>query len=238
MVIQSILKVDNINVFYGELQALWDISINVRKGQIVSVIGANGAGKSTLLNSIAGVMTPRSGTIEYNGVRINGLRPDETVALGIALVPEGRRIFPRMSVYDNLIMGSYTSKARAGYKRNLERVYHLFPKLAERRKQRADTFSGGEQQMLAIGRALMSEPEMVLCDEISLGLAPKIIKQIYKRLDEINDEGMSIVLVEQDIQQSLKKADYIYVMLKGKIVLEGEPSTMNLEQVKAAYFGV
>ncbi|MDA3835397.1 MAG: ABC transporter ATP-binding protein [Spirochaetales bacterium] len=235
---QSVLKVDGINVFYGDLQAIWDVSIDVRKGQIVSIIGANGAGKSTLLNSIAGVMTPRTGTIEHKGVTINGLRPDETVAAKIALVPEGRRIFSRLSVYDYLIMGSYPKNARADRNRNLERVYHLFPKLAERRKQRADTFRGGEQQMLAIGRALMSGPEVMLCDEISLGLAPKIIKQIYKRLEEINDEGMSIVLVEQDIHQSLKEADYVYVMLKGKIVLEGEPSTLNIKQVKAAYFGL
>ncbi len=235
---QLILKVADINVFYGDLQALWNVSIDVRKGQIVSVIGANGAGKSTLLNSIAGVLTPRNGSIVHDGVTINGLRPDETVAARIALVPEGRRIFPRMSVYDNLIMGSYTKNARPDRKRNLERVYHLFPKLAERRNQRADTFSGGEQQMLAIGRALMSGPDVMLCDEISLGLAPKIIKQIYKRLEEVNEEGMSIVLVEQDIRQSLKEADYVYVMLKGKIVLEGEPATLQMDQVKAAYFGI
>ncbi|MDX2479438.1 MAG: ABC transporter ATP-binding protein [Desulfuromusa sp.] len=235
---ETVLKVDNINVFYGELQALWDVSIDVHKGHIVSVIGANGAGKSTLLNSIAGVMTPRTGTMEHMGVSINRMRPDETVAQKIALVPEGRRIFTRMSVYDNLIMGSYPKEARQFRKRNLERVYHLFPKLAERRNQRADTFSGGEQQMLAIGRALMSGPELMLCDEISLGLAPTIIKQIYKRLEEVNDEGMSIVLVEQDIHQSLKEADYVYVMLKGRIVLEGKPSDLNVDQVKAAYFGV
>lgn len=235
---KPILKVDCIDAYYSELQALWDINLEVYKGQIVSIIGANGAGKSTLLNSIAGLQKPRNGDILHNGQSILGMRPDQTVDNRIALVPEGRHIFSRMSVYDNLIMGSYPKSARKNREQNLERVYHLFPKLFDRRDQRADTFSGGEQQMLAIGRALMSGPEVLLCDELSLGLAPKIIKQIYRRLEEVNKEGMSILLVEQDIHTSLKEADYVYVMLKGKIVLQGAPSDLNVEQVKAAYFGI
>ncbi|MFC1868171.1 ABC transporter ATP-binding protein [Thermodesulfobacteriota bacterium] len=232
------LKASEIDVHYKDFQALWNVSVEVKEGGIVSVIGANGSGKSTLLNTFSGLMTPTRGNIEFMGEKIDGLAPYKTVDLGISLVPEGRRIFPRLTVYENLVMGSYTSRSRAKKDQRLTKVYELFPRLEERHYQMADTLSGGEQQMLAIGRAMMSEPRLILCDEISLGLAPVIIKDIYKRLKQINNDGITIVLVEQDIKRSLKSADYAYIMLGGKVVLEGEPSSLTEEQVKKAYFGI
>jgi branched-chain amino acid transport system ATP-binding protein len=232
------LKVSGIDVHYGEFHALWNVSFEVKKGEVVSIIATNGSGKSTLLNTIAGISAPTTGTIEYFGEDISGLDPYQTVARGIALVPEGRRVFSRMSVVDNLIMGSYTHQARKKREESLAKVYELFPRLKERRSQRSDTLSGGEQQMLAVGRALMSDPKLLLCDEISLGLAPLIIKDIYRRLRKINEEGITLVLVEQDITRSLKAANYSYVMLEGKVVLEGRPEDFTEEQVKKAYFGM
>jgi branched-chain amino acid transport system ATP-binding protein len=232
------LKVSEIDAHYKDFQALWNVSFEVPKGGIVSIIGANGSGKSTLLNLIAGLLAPSRGTIEFFGERIDGLLPHETVPRGIALVPEGRRVFPRLTVYENLVMGSYTPKMRAKKDETLAKIYELFPILEARRRQMANTLSGGEQQMLAIGRAMMSEPQLILCDEISLGLAPVVIKDIYKRLRQINQDGITIVLVEQDIQRSLKVANRAYIMLEGKVVLEGEPSLLTEEQVKKAYFGI
>ena len=232
------LKLEGINVFYDDFHALWDISLEVGRGEIVSIIGSNGSGKSTLLNTLAGQLTPKTGDISYWGESIGGRRPHEIVARGIALVPEGRRVFPHLTVYENLFMGSYTPKARKNREKSLENVYNLFPRLQERRNQLADTLSGGEQQMLAIGRALMSVPKMLLCDEISLGLAPIIIKGIYQKIKQIHELGLAIILVEQDISRSLKVADRAYVMLGGKVVLEGKPSDLTEEQVKNAYFGI
>ena len=234
----TVLTVDGIDVFYGDFQALWDVSLTASKGQIISIIGTNGAGKSTLLKTISGLMAPKKGTITFSEEKIDGMQPHETVARKVAMVPEGRRVFARLTVYDNLLMGCYTPRSRAGRDRNLDKVYALFPRLFERRNQMASTLSGGEQQMLAIGRALMCEPRLLLCDEISLGLAPKVIKDIYQTLTQINAEGITIVLVEQDITQSLRVADRAYVLLEGKVVLEGEPSALGLERVRKAYFGV
>ena len=233
-----ILKIDHIDVFYGDFHALWDVSLEISKGDIVSIIGSNGAGKSTLMYTIAGQHVPAQGTIEFKGDRIDGKGPHLSVGKGIALVPEGRRVFPRLTVYDNLIIGAYTPRARANIDQNLKKIYELFPILAERTEQRSITLSGGEQQMLAIGRALMSEPELLLCDEISLGLAPVIIKSIYKRLELISKQGITIALVEQDVKRSLRIADYAYVMLEGKIALQGKAADLGEEQVKKAYFGM
>ena len=235
---QLALKASELDAHYKDFQALWNVSFEVKKGEMVSIIGANGSGKSTLLNSIAGLLEPSRGTIEFFGERIDGLLPHETVPRGIALVPEGRRVFPRLSVYENLVMGSYTPKKRAKKDEMLTKIYELFPILKARRPQMANTLSGGEQQMLAIGRAMMSEPRLILCDEISLGLAPVVIKDIYKRLRQINQEGITIVLVEQDIKRSLKVANRAYIMLEGKVVLEGDPAALSEEQVKNAYFGI
>jgi len=232
------LQVENLDVHYKDFQALWNVSLEVKRGEIVSIIGANGAGKSTLLNTISGLMVPTQGHITFFGKDIFGLSAHKNLAGGLSLVPEGRRVFSRLTVYENLVMGSYTPRARSGRDEALDRLYNLFPILKARSDQMADTLSGGEQQMLAIARALMSDPKMVLCDEVSLGLAPAVIKDIYKRLNQINDEGLTIVLVEQDIQRSLKAARHAYVMLEGKVVLEGDPSSLTEEEVKKAYFGI
>lgn len=232
------LKMDGVDVFYDDFQALWDISLTVNQGGIVSIIGSNGSGKSTLLNTLGGQLLPQKGDISYFGDPICGLLSHEIVAKGMALVPEGRRVFASLNVYENLIMGAYTPKARKNCHTSLEKVYDLFPRLKDRCKQLSNTLSGGEQQMLAIGRALMSEPKVLLCDEISLGLAPIIIKGIYQNIKQINELGLTIILVEQDIKRSLKAADYAYVMLEGKIVLEGHPGDLTEDQIKKAYFGI
>jgi branched-chain amino acid transport system ATP-binding protein len=232
------LKVDTLDVHYKDFQALWNVTLSVRLGKIVSVIGANGSGKSTMLNTVAGLLRPSRGTITYSGQQIDGRPAYEVLARGISLVPEGRRVFARLTVYENLVMGSFLHKARNRKEEALGKLYELFPILQTRWNQMANTLSGGEQQMLAIARALMSGPRLLMCDEISLGLAPLIIKDIYKRLAQINKEGLTIVLVEQDIRRSLKAADYAYVMLEGKVVLEGEPSSLSEATVKKAYFGI
>lgn len=232
------LKVRHLDVHYKDFQALWDVSLKVMEREFVSVIGANGSGKSTLLNTISGLLTPTHGNIDFFGERIDGLPPHETVPRGVTLVPEGRRVFPRLTVYENLVMGSYTPRTRSKKDESLKKIYELFPILGERHKQMADTLSGGEQQMLAIGRAMMSLPKLILCDEISLGLAPVVIKSIYKRLGQINQDGITIVLVEQDVKRSLKAANRAYIMLEGKMVLEGEPASLTEEQVRKAYFGI
>jgi branched-chain amino acid transport system ATP-binding protein len=232
------LKVSELEVYYKAFHALWDVSMEVREGEIISIIGANGAGKSTLFKTIAGILVPTRGTIQLFGERIEGLPPHVTVPKGLALVPEGRRIFPRLTVYENLIMGSYTPRSRSKREDIARQIYNLFPILRPRRNQMGNTLSGGEQQMLAIGRALMSDPKIILCDEISLGLAPLVIKSIYSQLGQLNKDGITIVMVEQDVKRSLKAANRVYVMLEGKIILTGEPSSLSEEEVKKAYFGI
>lgn len=232
------LEVSELDVHYKDFQALWGVSVDVKEREIVSVIGANGAGKSTLLNTVSGLLTPTRGKVEFFGERIDGEPPHVTVPRGITLVPEGRRIFPRLTVYENLFMGSYTPRTRPKRDEAMNKLYDLFPVLKARRNQMGNTLSGGEQQMLALGRALMSDPRLILCDEISLGLAPVVIKSIYKKLDQINQNGITIVLVEQDVKRSLKAANRAYIMLEGKMVLEGDPSSLSEEEVKKAYFGI
>ena len=238
MPVKLALKVSELEVYYKAFHALWDVSMEVREGEIISIIGANGAGKSTLFKTIAGILVPTRGTIQLFGERIEGLPPHVTVPKGLALVPEGRRIFPRLTVYENLIMGSYTPRSRSKREDTARQIYNLFPILRPRRNQMGNTLSGGEQQMLAIGRALMSDPKIILCDEISLGLAPLVIKSIYSQLGQLNKDGITIVMVEQDVKRSLKAANRVYVMLEGKMVLTGEPSSLSEEEVKKAYFGI
>ncbi|HVN24732.1 MAG TPA: ABC transporter ATP-binding protein [Syntrophorhabdales bacterium] len=235
---KSILRVDKVDVHYGDFRALWDVSLDVEEAQVVSIIGANGAGKSTLLNTIAGVKKPSRGTVQFKGKTINGVAPYQTVVEGISLVPEGRRVFPRLTVLENLEIGSYTPKARRRKREALSKIYELFPILDERKYQLSSTLSGGEQQMLAIGRALMSWPQLILFDELSLGLAPVVIKQIYQKVKQINVDGITVLLVEQDIQRSLKAAHKVYVMQSGRIRLEGRPETLSQEEIREAYFGL
>lgn len=235
---KTLLRVQKIDVFYHDFHALWDISLEVEETLVVSIIGANGAGKSTLLNTIAGVLNPSQGTIEFHGKKINGIMPYQAVAEGISLVPEGRRIFPRLTVLENLEMGCYIPKARRRKNDVLQKTYELFPILEERKDQLSSTLSGGEQQMLAIGRALMSGPRLILFDEISLGLAPLVIKQIYQKVKQINMEGTTVLLVEQDIQRSLKASHKVYIMQSGRISLEGSPRELSQEDIHKAYFGI
>jgi branched-chain amino acid transport system ATP-binding protein len=234
----SILRVEQIDVHYGDFHALWDVSLDVEEAQVVSIIGANGAGKSTLLNTIAGVKKPSHGTVQFRGSRINGVPPYQAVVEGISMVPEGRRVFPRLTVLENLEIGSYTPKARKRKNEALKKIYELFPVLEQRKDQLSITLSGGEQQMLAIGRALMSWPQLILFDEISLGLAPVVIKQIYQKVKQINAEGITALLVEQDIQRSLKAAHKVYIMQSGRIHLEGRPESLSQEEIRRAYFGL
>jgi len=232
------LRVEDLHVYYGGIHALRGISFQVPEKTIVTLIGANGAGKSSTLRCISGVVKPRAGHVWLDGKDIAGMASHAIVEMGIALVPEGRKMFANLTVLENLLVGAHARDDHAAVSRDLAWVLELFPILAERESQGAGTLSGGEQQMLAIGRALMSAPKLILCDEISLGLAPVIITGIYKRLKQINTEGITIVLVEQDITRSLKAADYTYILLEGKVVLEGQPGVLTEEQVKKAYFGI
>lgn len=234
----SMLEIKNMNVFYGELQALFDITMQVKKGQTVSLMGANSAGKSTLLKTVLGLLSPASGTITFNREEITDIAPHKILERGIALVPEGRKIFTSLTVQENLLIGSYTPRARKDRNKNLEFTIDLFPQLRGRLKQKGTDLSGGEQQMLSIGRALMSQPKFIIFDEISLGLSPIVVKDLYRAVKRINDEGMTVVLVEQDVKRSLKVADFAYILQEGKITLEGDPRYFTEEKVKKAYFGI
>jgi branched-chain amino acid transport system ATP-binding protein len=230
-----LLAVRGLDVFYGDFQALFNVAIDIAAGEAVAVIGANGAGKSALLKSIAGLLPARPDAIVFDGEPIGGRPAHAVAAAGIALVPEGRRLFPSLSVEENLLIGGQLG--RPGPWR-LDRVYQLFPVLAERRAMPSTTLSGGQQQMVAIGRALMSNPRLLLCDEISLGLAPIIVRDIYARLPAILAEGIAVVLVEQDIVQALKAAQRIYCFQEGRVALSGAASALTREAIAAAYFGV
>jgi branched-chain amino acid transport system ATP-binding protein len=235
---ETLLKVSHIDAFHGSFQALWDVSLAVKPGEIVAIIGANGSGKSTLLDTISGLVHPARGSIEFGGRDISALEPFQIVGLGISQVPEGRRIFPDLTVLENLIVGSYNSKARPARAQNLERVYHLFPVLEQRKTQLAKTLSGGEQQMLAVGRGLMSNPKIILLDEMSLGLAPLVVNELYLVLREIRERGITILFVEQNVRRSLIEADRAYIMEAGRIVLSGNVAELREEEkVKRAYFG-
>ncbi|MFH1491573.1 MAG: ABC transporter ATP-binding protein [Pseudomonadota bacterium] len=235
----AVLKVSHVDVFHGSFQALWEVSLVVRSREIVGLVGANTAGKSTLLDAISGFLHPKGGYIEFQGEKISGMDPYRIVELGITQVPEGRRIFPELSVLDNLIIGSYTPKARPFKGKNLEAVYHHFPILKARKSQMARTLSGGEQQMLVIARGLMSNPRLMLLDEMSLGLAPVVVNELYKTLNEIRDRDIPILFVEQNVRRSLAEADRAYIMETGRVVLSGDAGELREEEsVKRAYFGI
>lgn len=234
----SRLELSNVSSFYGDAQALFGIDLIVEPGEIVAIIGSNGAGKSTVLRTISGLVKPREGTMKYDGQDLAAISPWSVVSSGIAHVPEGRRLFREMSVQENLMMGGYHRNAGGG-RADLERVYTLFPRLAERREQLAGTMSGGEQQMAAIGRALMARPRLLLLDEPSLGLAPKIIETVFETIRNINAEGVGIVLVEQNAQLALETARRAYLMENGRIVKAGNASDLvNDDVVREAYLGL
>ncbi len=230
-----LLDVRAIDAFYGDFQALFGVSLRVNAGEVVAVIGANGAGKSTLLKTIAGLMHPRGGDVLFGGEAIGNAAAFDVVRHGIALVPEGRRLFPSLTVEENLLIGGQSRRPGPW---TLQRIYDLFPILAERRHLPSTSLSGGQQQMAAIGRALMSNPRLLLCDEISLGLAPIIVREIYARLPKIVAEGLSLIIVEQDIAQALKASAQVYCLQEGRIALQGAARELTRESISAAYFGV
>lgn len=230
------LEVQGLVAHYGDFQALFGVDLTLAEGETVAIIGANGAGKTTLMRSIAGVLRQAPGMVRYAGREIGAMPADEVMALGIAMVPEGRRLFPSLTVEENLLIGAHGRKAAGPW--GLEAVYGLFPVLREKRGNPGTALSGGQQQMVAIGRALMSNPRVLLCDEISLGLAPVVIRDIYAALPKIKEGGASVIVVEQDIGQALKVADRVYCMMEGRVTLTGRPAELSREAIHAAYFGV
>ncbi len=233
----SLLEVKNIDVHYGDFLALQNISLNVEPGSIVSLIGANGAGKSTIMNTICGFNKPTKGEIIFDGQNISGKKPSQIAKLGLSMAPEGSHCFERMTVQDNLLMGAYMAKA-SERKDRLESVYNLFPVLKEKASQMSTFLSGGQRQMLAIGRGIMTQPKILLLDEVSLGLAPVVINDIYDKLKEIAATGLTMLIVEQNVNRSLEASDYAYVILEGKVVMEGKSKDLNVDEVNDAYFGI
>lgn len=233
------LEIDKLESGYGEVQVLWGISIKARAGQLTTLIGANGAGKTTTLRTTMGSIRPWRGRVLLNGDDVTKLSPHAKAARGLVLVPEGRQLFPDMSVLENLEMGAYSRRARSRQKENLERVYQAFPRLKERLKQRASTLSGGEQQMVAMGRGLMQEPVVLMIDELSLGLAPVLAQQLFLTLKTLKQQGITIVLVEQNVHLALAVSDYTYVLAEGRVPIEGESEKVaRMDEVRRAYLGL
>ncbi len=233
------LDVKNVDVFYGDVQVLWDVSFNVQKGEIVALIGANGSGKTTCLNTVSSILKPRKGSVMYEGQPLHTRAPHDLVGLGIAHVPEARRLFPEMTVKENLLLGALTPEAKKARPEMLEKVYGIFPRLKEREKQAAGTMSGGEQQMCAIARGLMSKPRLLMLDEPSLGLSPILVTDIFRVITEVHDAGVTVLLIEQNVFKTLGIADRAYVLENGRVVLEGKgKDLLNDEHVKKAYLGV
>ncbi len=236
---QPLLDVKTIDVAYRDVQVLWDVSLHIDSGEIVTVIGPNGAGKSTLLHSIMGFQHPRRGSITFSGIPIDRLPPEKVVQQGLTIVPEGARVFGEMSVLDNLKMGGYLKSVRSRREETLEQVFTFFPRLRERRSQKGGTLSGGERQMLAIGRALMSRPKLLLLDEPSLGLAPILVNKVFETVKEIADMGLTVLLVEQNVHHSLEITDRAYVLESGRVALEGSGAALAADDhVKKAYLAL
>ncbi|WP_164662105.1 ABC transporter ATP-binding protein [Tropicibacter sp. Alg240-R139] len=231
-----LLSTRDLTAHYGDFQALFGVDIELRRGETVAIIGANGAGKTTLMRAITGLLPHAPDAIRFNGENIGALSAPEVLERGISMVPEGRRLFPSLSVEENLMIGAHKRKGNGYW--TLETVYDIVPILRERRHHPGTALSGGQQQMVAIGRALMSNPEMLLCDEISLGLAPVVIKEIYASFPKIKESGASIIVVEQDIGQALKVADRVYCMMEGRVTLQGTPAELSRDDIHNAYFGV
>jgi branched-chain amino acid transport system ATP-binding protein len=233
------LEVSKINTFYGKIQALWDISLKIEEAEIVALVGANGAGKTTLLNTISGLVRPVSGSVEFCGKKIDGLKPYAIVELGMCHIPEGRRLFPDMSVRENLEMGAYTKRVWKDKQETFDKVCELFPILQARQGQLASTLSGGEQQMVAMGRGLMSNPMLCMIDEPSSGLAPIVVNDLFRIIEGLRAQGIAIFLIEQNVQQTLEIADRAYVLENGRITLEGESKRLlEEEKIRKAYLGL
>jgi len=232
---EPLLRTDKLNSYYGSFQALFDLDLYVRKGECIALVGSNGAGKSTLLKSLAGLIAVKPEAIRFEGVAIGGWPAEDVVTRGMALVPEGRRLFPSLTVEENLLLGAAAGRSGPW---TLSKVYEFFPNIAERKSIPSTALSGGQQQMVAIGRALMSNPVLLLCDEISLGLAPVVVRELYTRLKEIRAAGTSFIVVEQDIVQAMAVADRLYCLRSGRISLEGTPKSLSRQSITDAYFGL
>jgi len=236
---EPLLAVENLDLYYGDAQALAGVTLEVAQGEIVAIVGANGAGKSSLIRTIAGIESPRAGRVRFRGRDVTGLESHETCNLGIGQVAEGRQVFPTLTALENLEMGAMLPRAREHAKRSLEEVYELFPRLAERRHQLAGTLSGGEQQMLAIGRCLMGQPELIMFDEPSLGLAPTVVQEVFRTIRTLHQQGLTILLVEQNVAVSLKISQHAYVLENGRIVMSGSGlELLNDNRVRNAYLGI
>jgi branched-chain amino acid transport system ATP-binding protein len=235
----TLLEVQSLSSGYGELQILWDVSLKLERGKLTALVGSNGVGKTTLLYTVMGQVKPWEGTITFDGREVTRVSPHAKAAQGVVLVPEGRQLFTAMSVYENLEMGAFTQRAQPHLERNLERVYELFPILKERAAQKAGTLSGGEQQMLAVARGLMAQPEILMFDELSLGLAPFLVLDLFKVLQKLKAQGLTMLLVEQNVQMALAVSDYAYVLTDGRVELEGPSREIaRNEEVRAAYLGI
>ncbi len=235
----TMLSINSLSAAYGDIQALWEVSLEINEGEIVALIGSNGAGKTTLLRNIAGLHRPRSGTVQFFSQHLNTLQAYQIVEQGVILVPEGRRLFCDLTVLENLELGAYARRARKARAQTLEQVYELFPTLASRQRQRADTLSGGQQQMLAIGRAIMGQPRLLMLDEPSLGLAPLIVENIFEIIERMNKQGVTVFLIEQNARQALKLAHRAYILEQGTIVGTGTgEALLNNDEVRQAYLGL
>jgi branched-chain amino acid transport system ATP-binding protein len=235
----TLLEVRNLSSGYGELQILWDVSLQLERGKLTALVGSNGVGKTTLLRSVMGLVKPWQGSISLDGQEITRVSPHAKAAQGLVMVPEGRQLFTEMSVYENLEMGAYAARAQPHFKRNLERVYELLPRLKERADQKSGTLSGGEQQMLAVARGLMAQPEVLMFDELSLGLAPFLVLNLFEILRQLKSEGLTMLLVEQNVQMALAISDYTYVLADGRIELDGASRVIaKNERVRVAYLGI
>ncbi|MBC8448058.1 MAG: ABC transporter ATP-binding protein [Chloroflexi bacterium] len=235
----ALLEIQNVSSGYGEVQILWDVSLRLERGKLTALVGSNGVGKTTLLRTVVGLLKPWQGAITFDGQEVTRHTPYAKAAQGIVLVPEGRQLFTDMSVYENLEMGAFTQRAQPHFPRNLERVYDMFPRLQERSGQKAGTLSGGEQQMLAVARGLMAQPEILMFDELSLGLAPFLVLELFEVLQRLKADGLTMLLVEQNVQLALAVSDYAYVLADGRVVLEGPSREVAKdENVREAYLGI
>ena len=235
----ALLQIQNVSSGYGQVQILWDVSLELEPGKLTALVGSNGVGKTTLLRTVVGLLKPWQGSIAFRGRDVTRVSPHAKAAQGIVLVPEGRQLFTEMSVHENLEMGAFTKRARAHFQNNLAKVYDLFPRMKERANQKAGTLSGGEQQMLAVARGLMAEPEILMFDELSLGLAPLLALSIFEVLQRLKAEGLTMLLVEQNVQMALAISDYTYVLANGRMELEGPSREVaKTEHVRQAYLGI
>lgn len=236
---RALLEVEGVSSGYGEVQILWDVSLQLERGKLTALVGSNGVGKTTLLRTLVGLIRPWQGSIRFDGRDVTRTSPHGKAAQGIVLVPEGRQLFPSMSVYENLEMGAFTKRAKASFEQNLERVFEMLPRLQERSQQKAGTLSGGEQQMLAVARGLMAQPEILIFDELSLGLAPHLVLSLFELLQRLKGSGLTMLLVEQNVQMALAIGDYAYVLREGRVEIEGPAADVRrMEEVRQAYLGV